>query len=69
MRPHRLALTSTALAAALLAAPTVQSANKTWSCTNDYWDTAGCWSPSGLPLPGDAVRVGVVGGGQHHGVV
>jgi hypothetical protein len=62
MRPHRLALTSTALAAALLAAPTAQSATKTWSCTNDYWDTAGCWSPSGLPLPGDAVRIGVVGG-------
>jgi len=55
-------MTSTALAVALLAAPAAQSANKTWSCTNDYWDTAGCWSPSGLPLPGDAVRIGVVGG-------
>jgi hypothetical protein len=62
MRPRRLALTSTALAVALLGAPTVQSATKTWSCTSDYWDSAGCWSPSGLPQPGDFVRIGVVGG-------
>ncbi len=55
---HRLAL-----AAALLLAGAGTSAHaedRSFACAAGSWTTSACWSPTGVPKPGDSVRLGNV---------
>lgn len=61
--PTGLSLTRLAFAVACLATAPAHAADKTWLCSNSYWDIAGCWSGGTLPGPQDSVFVTPVGGG------
>lgn len=55
--PHTALARAAALALALAAATPAHAVLKDWICGSQLYETASCWSPVGVPAPGDALRM------------
>jgi hypothetical protein len=49
--------TGIAVAAALSQAPIATAATKNWNVLSGSWNTAGNWSPAGVPTAGDDAQI------------